>query len=223
MREAFGHQRKLARKLTLPTGRDGARPLRGSGAGRCVQDGGVRSPRPTGATQVVPSSGPMWASAPTDRRGSLSDHPGQRRTAERLRRGCEEMGGNRDRGHPKRGQQRRTIPQSRLRRASSLYTREPCPAGDGGSGRRGRRPLWKAQASRRAAKRPRPRGRGMGGNRRKNHPKRRTAPATTQAALSEAESAERGAGQIRSLPGDLRVQHGVQGSEVSARPRPCSR
>ena len=78
----------------------------------------------------------MWASAPTDRRGSLSDHPGQRRTAERLRRGCEEMGGNRDRGHPKRGQQRRTIPQSRLRRASSLYTREPCPAGDGGSGRR---------------------------------------------------------------------------------------
>ena len=77
-----------------------------------------------------------WASAPTDRRGSLSDHPGQRRTAERLRRGCEEMGGNRDRGHPKRGQQRRTIPQSRLRRASSLYTREPCPAGDGGSGRR---------------------------------------------------------------------------------------
>ena len=78
----------------------------------------------------------MWASAPTDRRGSLSDPPGQRRTAERLRRGCEEMGGNRNRGHPKRGQQRRTIPQSRLRRASSLYTREPCPAGDGGSGRR---------------------------------------------------------------------------------------
>ena len=60
-----------------------------------------------------------WSSAPTDRRGSLSDHPGQRRTAERLRRGCEEMGGNRNRGHPKRGQQRRTIPQSRLRRASS--------------------------------------------------------------------------------------------------------
>ncbi len=77
--------------------------------------------------------------------------------------------------------------------------------------------------NRRAAKRPRPQPRGMGGNRRKNHPKRRTAPATTQAALSEAESAERGAGQIRSLPGDLRVQHGVQGSEVSARPRPCSR
>ena len=51
---------------------------------------------------------------------------------------------------------------------------------DGGSGRRGRRPLRKAQsttqASRRAAKRPRPRPRGMGGNRRKDHPKRGTAP-----------------------------------------------
>ena len=79
------------------------------------------------------------------------------------------------------------------------------------------------QASRRAAKRPRPRLRGMGGNRRKDHPKRGTAAATAQAALSEAESAERVAGQIRSLPDDLRVQHGVLGSEVSARPRPCSR
>ena len=51
---------------------------------------------------------------------------------------------------------------------------------DGGPGRRGRRPLRKAQsttqASRRAAKRPRPRPRGMGGNRRKDHPKRGTAP-----------------------------------------------
>ena len=47
--------------------------------------------------------------------------------------------------------------------------------------------------------------------------------ATAGAALSEAESAERAAGQIRFLPDDLRVQHGVQRSEVSARPRPCSR
>ena len=77
--------------------------------------------------------------------------------------------------------------------------------------------------NRRAAKRPRPQPRGMGGNRRKNHPKRRTAPATTQAALSEAESAEREAGQIQSLPDDLRVQHGAEGSEVSAKPRPCPR
>ena len=41
-----------------------------------------------------------------------------------------------------------------------------------------------------------------------------TAPATTPAALSEAESAERAAGQIRFLPDTLRVQHGVHGSEV---------
>ena len=115
---------------------------------------------------------------------------------------------------------------------------------DGGSGRRvvgpcgrstevpamGRcrhRPLRKAQsttqASRRAVKRPRPRGRGMGGNRRKDHPKRGTAAATAAAALSEAESAERAAGQIQPLPDTLRVQHGVLGSEVSAKPRPCSR
>ena len=78
-------------------------------------------------------------------------------------------------------------------------------------------------SQRRAAKRPRQRPRGMGGNRRKDHPKRGAASATAEAALSEAESAEREAGQIRSLPDDLRVQHGAQRSEVSARPRPCSR
>ena len=48
-------------------------------------------------------------------------------------------------------------------------------------------------------------------------------PATAGAALSEAESAERAAGQIRFLPDDLRVQHGAQRSEVSAKLRPCSR
>ena len=36
-------------------------------------------------------------------------------------------------------------------------------------------------------------------------------------------SAERAAGQIRFLPDDLRVQHGTQRSEVSAKLRPCSR
>ena len=62
---------------------------------------------------------------------------------------------------------------------------------------------------RRTAERLRQRVRGRGGNRRKDHPKRGTAAATAQAALSEAESAERAAGQIRSLPDTLRVQHGV--------------
>ena len=40
-----------------PTGRDGARPLQGE---REWTDGGVWSPRPTGATLVVCSSGPMY-------------------------------------------------------------------------------------------------------------------------------------------------------------------
>ena len=53
--------------------------------------------------------------------------------------------------------------------------------------------------------------------------KRGSPPATTQVALSEAESAGIIAGQIRSLPDDIRVQHGVQRSEVSAKPRPCLR
>ena len=41
--------------------------------------------------------------------------------------------------------------------------------------------------------------------------------------LGSALSAERVAGQIRVLPDTLKVQHGVQGPEVSAKPRPCSR
>ena len=52
---------------------------------------------------------------------------------------------------------------------------------------------------------------------------KRKPAATAEAALSEAESAERAAGQIRFLPDDLRVQHGAQRSEVSAKLRPCSR
>ena len=81
----------------------------------------MRSPRPTEATLVVRSEGPMWSSAPTDRRGSYIDHLGQRRTAERLRRGCEGMGGNRGRDHPQRGQQFRAIPQSPFRRQLPLH------------------------------------------------------------------------------------------------------
>ena len=54
----------MKRRLVQRGGAEPA-PYRGSGAGGCVQDGGVWSPRPTEATQVVPSGGPMWASAPT--------------------------------------------------------------------------------------------------------------------------------------------------------------
>ena len=83
-----------------------------------------RSPRPTGATLVVRSSGPMWASAPTKRRESFINHPGQRRTAERLRRGREgwvEIGAwIIPKGASNAGQSLSRPPGD-----SSLYTREP--------------------------------------------------------------------------------------------------
>ena len=95
------------------------------------------------------------------------------------------------------------------------------PRGDERAARRGRRALRVVAESRRdcpgqrrTAERLRQRVRGRGGNRRKDHPKRGTAAATAQAALSEAESAERAAGQIRSLPDTLRVQHGAESPEV---------
>ena len=213
-----------------------------------------------------------WASAPTKGKKGCRNRPGQRRRAERLRRGWEEGVESRQRSSSKGPSTLSNPSVTAFGRASSLCTREPwgrgcglprrpcgpprndngflsfrgqCahwswesvlftmdggvgrPTKDEGNGTPSRRALRKAQlitrASRRAAKRPRPRPRGIGGNRRKDHPKRGTAPAAAQAALSEAESAGRAAGQIRVLPDDLRVQHGAPGSEISAKPRPCSR
>ena len=92
-----------------------------------------------------------WASALTPRGGtrdgtpgrralrvvaeSRRDCPGQRRTAERLRRGREGWVGIGAEIIPKVSS---NAGQSLSQPAadSSLYTREPCPAGDGGSGRR---------------------------------------------------------------------------------------
>ena len=50
-----------------------------------------------------------------------------------------------------------------------------------------------------------------------------SAPTGPRDCRGSALSAERAAGQIRFLPDNIRVQHGVQRSEVSAKPRPCSR
>ena len=77
-----------------------------------------------------------WASAPTGRRESCRDHPGQRRTAERLRRGWEEWVESEAEIIPQKGHQRRTTPQSRRSRDSSLYTREPLGTGGYGLPRR---------------------------------------------------------------------------------------
>ena len=55
--EAFGNQRELVRNDAFPGGAGRSPPpYRGSGGVR----GGVRSPRPTGATLVMRSSGPMY-------------------------------------------------------------------------------------------------------------------------------------------------------------------
>ena len=111
-------------------------PYRGAEQNGC---GGVWSPRPTGATQVVPSNGPMWASAPTPcggrhaggvvpygwlrRAAAIALASGAQRSV--CASGCEEMGGNCGRDHAQSIQQPWTIPQSRRSRDSSLYTREP--------------------------------------------------------------------------------------------------
>ena len=59
----------------------------------------------------------------------IPNHPGQRRTAERLRRGCEGMGGDRSRDHPK-GTINAGQSLSQPAADSSLYTREPLGTGD---------------------------------------------------------------------------------------------
>ena len=124
------------------TGRDGARPLQGE---REWTGGGVRSPRPTEAAQVVPSVGADVGIGPYALRGderaarrgrralrvvaeSRRDCPGQRRTAKRLRRGWEELGGIRAEIIPKGGI---NAGQSLSQPAadSSLCTREPLGTG----------------------------------------------------------------------------------------------
>ena len=183
-----------------------------------------------------------WASAPTPRGGRgtarrvVVPHGWLRRAAAIARAsgaqrsvcasGCEEMSGNRGKDYPQSVQQRWTIPQSRLRRDSSLYTREPLGTGDtdcrvGPAGLLAMTTVFCHSEERSdVGIRPFYDGRGFG-------PPRSSAPteglpksqqqadvgigpygwlqraaATTLAALSEAESAERGAGQIQVLPDD---------------------
>ena len=178
----------IGAETDLANGAGRSPPPTGGGAGRRVQDGGVRA---TEATLAVHSSGPMYL------------RHGFRRPnfVPKFEASVMGIGPCGDRG--------------RAAEVVGPYGRSTeAPA----TGRCGHRPLRKAQsttqASRRAAKRPRLRPRGMGGNRRKDHLKMGTAAATAGAALSEAESAERAAGQIQSLPDDLRVQHGAEGPEV---------
>jgi len=71
--------------------------------------GPPRMPASTGVQQAVRSSGPMWSSAPTKRRGRPPRPPGP---AAQSRASAAWMGGHRGREHPQSVQQPRTIPQS---------------------------------------------------------------------------------------------------------------
>ena len=199
----FGHQRKFGVKRGLANGAGQSPPPTGGAGGQAGSAPGVWLPpvkfrgeiwgvghghrplRPAGGTR----DGTPGASCPYGwlrRAAAIALASGAQRSV--CASGCEGMGGNRSRNHPQRGHQRRTIPQSRLRRASSLCTREPWDGGcglprrfaprndspdplsfrggptgrrgnpsflrwtmDGDAGRRGCRPLRKAQQSPRPA------------------------------------------------------------------------
>ena len=228
-------------KTDLASGAGRSPPPTGGSGGAC---GGVWSPRPTGATLVVPSSGPMWASAPTGGRRGFSNHPGQRRTAERLR--------QRSRGNGWKSRQR-SSPKCPATSDNPSVTAAPCQfplhkgaLGDGGCGlprrpcgpprndngflsfrgaeRRGN-PSFLRWTGVRAAEVVGPYGRSaeVSATGRCGHRPLRVVAESCRECQGSALSAEKGAGQIRSLPDTLRVQHGVLCPEVSARPRPCSR
>ena len=92
---------------------------------------GVVTP-PYGSTTGDAKQRTAGSSAPTDRRGSSGNHPGQRRTAKRLRQRVGEMGRERGRDHPRSVHQRRTIPQSRPLAVTAPFTQGSL--GDGGCG-----------------------------------------------------------------------------------------
>ena len=132
--------------MPFPAGRDGARPLQGTGAGR--RQGALRVWLPpakfrNGIWGVSHRHRPLrpagdgtpGSSCPTGGCGGRRDCPGQRRTAKRLHCGREEMGGNCSRDHPQRGHQPRTIPQSRPLAV-------PAPFAQGSLGDVGIRPFY---------------------------------------------------------------------------------
>ena len=105
------------------------RPLSPGGDGGCRR---IRRGRPMCRPEYVLLREPFtggYTGPPLRGVEGIPNHPGQRRTAERLRRGCEGMGGDRSRDHPK-----GTINAGQSLRQpaadSSLYTREPLGTGD---------------------------------------------------------------------------------------------
>ena len=141
--------------------------------------------------------------------------------------GCEEVGGNCGRDHPQRGYQPQTIPQSRRSRDSSLCTREPRDGGCGlprrpvgpprndngflsfrGAERRGNPSFLRWTGVRAAVPGAWPpptkfRAEIWGVSHR--HRPLRVVAESCHDHPGSALSAERGAGQIRSLPDNIRV------------------
>ena len=154
------------------------------------------------------------------------------------------MGGSRSRDHPKSAYQRRTIPRlaygcqlplhkgalgdggcgSPRRFAPCNDSPKPLSFRGGPTGRRGN-PSFLRWTGVRAAEVVGPYGRSteVPATGRCGHRPLRNEVGSCRDCRGSALSAERVAGQSQSLPDDLRVQHGVQRSEVSAKPRPCSR
>ena len=105
------------------------RPLSPGGDGGCRR---IRRGRPMCRPEYVLLREPFtggYTGPPLRGVEGIPNHPGQRRTAERLRRGCEGMGGDRSRDHPK-GTINAGQSLSQPAADSSLYTREPLGTGD---------------------------------------------------------------------------------------------
>ena len=96
--------RRLVRRRTFP-GRDGARSLQGernkTAAGCAWGAAGCGHTALRKQRWQCAANGPPRSSAPTERRGSCRNHPGQRRTAERLRQWSQGTTKNRRKDHQK--------------------------------------------------------------------------------------------------------------------------
>ena len=134
--EMFGNQRKSGAKRKSRQAGQSPPP---AGASQVVPAGRPSgASAPTGATQVVPSNGP-WSSASTDRRGRFSNHPGQRRTAKRLR--------QRSRGNGRESEQRSSpkCPATPDNPSVARWATAPFAQGSlRGRGHDGKSPAWEA-------------------------------------------------------------------------------
>ena len=212
-------------------------PLRGGG--------GVPNQRKIGAKPDL-ANGAGQSPPPTGGRGSSGNHLGQQRTAERLRRGREEwvkIGSwiipivSINAGQSLSHGEAVTAPfaQRSLRDGGYVVPRRFAPRNDspdpvsfrgGPTGRCGNPSFYDGRGTGvRAAEVVGPYGRSteVPATGRCGHRPLRVVAESCRDHPGSALSAERVAGQIRFLPDDLRVQHGVQGSEVCGRLRPCSR